>query len=76
MSFACSGGILADQMGLGKTIMSLALILSDPGQQYTLRNSVSEKCELENEWEFDNPFLPSEVTRTAGTLIVTRASLL
>ncbi|GFZ14244.1 helicase protein with RING/U-box domain-containing protein [Actinidia rufa] len=71
------GGILADAMGLGKTVMTIALILSRPGRCLDNRKIISETtngAEYTKKKKEDTVKVPSKVN--GGTLIICPMALL
>ncbi|XP_057475188.1 DNA repair protein RAD5B [Actinidia eriantha] len=71
------GGILADAMGLGKTVMTIALILSRPGRCLDDRKIISEttnEAECTKKKKEDAVKVPSKVN--GGTLIICPMALL
>lgn len=71
------GGILADAMGLGKTVMTIALLLSNPGRGAGSGNIVVEKLEgksSQNKGHSCKSTIPCK--KGGGTLIVCPMTLL
>jgi hypothetical protein len=68
------GGVLADEMGLGKTVMMMSLILLHPCS-YTSYPSL-EDFETYKYSAADYVPLPTPLTHSAATLIVTPATIL
>ena len=74
----CSGGILADSMGLGKTVMLLALICKDKETSTSATSKSFETSHSEEEEKKNDPvdMLAKDISANHCTLIVTPLSLL
>ena len=67
------GKILADAMGLGKTVMTIALLLANPGRGGSVTQEPQEKCIRKNRYSIE---ARNTQNRGGGTLIVCPMTLL
>ncbi|KAI5069906.1 hypothetical protein GOP47_0014249 [Adiantum capillus-veneris] len=70
------GGILADAMGLGKTVMTIALLLSNPGRGSGSGNIIVEQVEAKSSQSKGHSCKSNACKKGGGTLIVCPMTLL